>query len=128
MEREGFYDIDPLQENHGQIWGLVKTLDDFWQIHVKVMPDGLIECEIEPKHDYPAEHLDQQNSFSGHHHVSYYLKNYRVPCHARMAPVSCLVPAFKKPGNPVHISKLVAIIILVAGLVLLATAMIGERK
>ncbi len=125
--QEGFYDPSPLQENHGQIWGLVKKLDDFWQIHVKVMPEGLIEAEIEPRHAYPLEHLDQQNSFSGHQHVGYYLKKHRIPYRARIAPLTCLIPGFKKPSNPMHISALAVIVGVVLGTVVAVVAIV-ERK
>ncbi len=127
LEREGFYDASPLQEDHGQIWGLIKKLGDFWQMHVKVMREGLIEAEIEPRHAYPLEHLDQQNSFSGHNHVGYYLKKHNIPYRARIAPIGCLMPGFKKPTNPMHVSALALIVGVIVATVVAVVA-IGERK
>ena len=46
MRRSGFEQVP--ERNHGQIFGLRRLLSRREQLHVKVMPDGLIEAEIEP--------------------------------------------------------------------------------
>ena len=54
------------EDDHKQILGFTKRLSEYYQIHVKLMPTGKIEAEIEPPQDYPFAHLNSTHSFSAH--------------------------------------------------------------
>jgi len=57
------------EEDHGQILGLVLRVEDKLQLHFKVMPNGIIESEMEPPVAYPVAHKNQEHSYSAHHEL-----------------------------------------------------------
>jgi len=58
---EGFADPGPLQQvvKRGQVFGLVKRLDDVWEIHIRGFDDETLEAEIEVSRDY-LEHFNDR--------------------------------------------------------------------
>ena len=106
MRSSGFEDI--LQEDHGQAFGLRYLLSRREQLHVKVMPSGLIEAEIEPPPEYPFAHLNQTHSYSAHAEVDAMLRGWGVGFRtARAVPEACLDPVVVSPRNPTHWSACV---------------------
>ena len=77
LESNGFE--DRLQFQNGQLYGLIKKINDEEQIHIKVMPSGVIEAEIEPSHDYPFAHLNQKHSYSAHNQLQQLLHQFGIP-------------------------------------------------
>jgi hypothetical protein len=58
--QEGFA-TTPLQKNEpGQVFGLVKKLDDKWQWHVRGFNDGRLESHIEVSNNF-LEHLNSEH-------------------------------------------------------------------
>ena len=76
MRGSGFEDV--LQEDHGQAFGLRYLLSGRKQLHVKVMPGGRIEAEIEPPPEYPFAHLNQAHSYSAHAEVVALLRGWGI--------------------------------------------------
>ena len=60
---------DEFQEDHGQVFGLILRVADDLQLHIKVMPDGMIEGEMEPPPAYPGAHLNPEHSYSAHKEI-----------------------------------------------------------
>lgn len=57
LEAEGFSDPGILQNyKDGQVFGVVKDLDETWQMHVRGYKDGSLEAEIEISR-WHLEHL-----------------------------------------------------------------------
>ena len=105
MRSHGFEDV--LQEDHGQAFGLRYRLSRREQLHVKVMPGGLIEAEIEPPPEYPLAHRDQKHSYSAHAEVDAMLRGWGIGLRtARAVPETCLYPVVVPPDNPPHISDI----------------------
>ena len=94
---------DEFQEDHGQLYGYVLRVEDKLQIHIKVMPDGGIESEMEPPPAYPAAHLNQKHSYSAHKETRQILRLSRVGYDVTTPiPDTCLHRIIKKPNNPTH--------------------------
>lgn len=63
--QEGFYDPGILQcWKEGQVFGLVKSLNDFLEIHVRGYRDDTLEAEVELSREY-LEHPHEVRSFYG---------------------------------------------------------------
>lgn len=106
MRGSGFEDVPGW--NHGQVFGLRRLLSRLEQLHVKVMPDGLIEAEIEPPPEYPAAHINQKHSYSAHGQVASLLRELGMRFKtAQPVPRTCLEPAIDRPNNPSHWSTIV---------------------
>jgi len=60
---------DEFQEDHGQVFGRILRVADDLQLHIKVMPDGMIEGEMEPPPAYPGAHLNPEHSYSAHKEI-----------------------------------------------------------
>lgn len=105
--------FDPPQENHGQVFGLAKNLDQVMQIHVKVMPTGNIEAEIEPSIRY-VEHLNQNYSTPAHYHVKQILDVLRIPYETICASRKCLEGRIHKPTKTTSV-----LAVLIGGLMIL---------
>ena len=58
-----------LQEDHGQVFGLVLRVSEYLQLHIKVMPDGTIEGEMEPPLAYPFAHINPEHCYSAHKEI-----------------------------------------------------------
>ena len=107
LENIGFKDT-LLQENHGQVYGLVKRLDEYTQIHVKVIRNGSIEAEMEYPPDYPVAHLNQEHSYSAHYELQEIMNSFGIPHTFRInPPLSCLQRIRKFANNPTH-AKVIA--------------------
>ena len=101
---EGYF--VPMHEDHGQVFGLAKNLDNTMQFHIKVMPNGRIEAEIEPRTDY-LEHLNQQYSSPGHHYVKELLDRYRIPHGKHFHSLACMFGTIKKPETTTSVAGIV---------------------
>ena len=90
-----------LEENHGQAWGLRLRTSEYEQIHIKAMPNGVIESEAEPPPEYPFAHLNPEHSYSSHRDVLRILRRLRIPFQrVRDVPPTCRRPAVVHPENP----------------------------
>ena len=57
--QEGF-SVTMLQKiKPGQVFGLIKKLDDVWEMHIRGFDNGNLEAEIEVSRDY-LEHFDDK--------------------------------------------------------------------
>lgn len=103
-----------LEENHGQVFGMRRKLSEEEQVHIKVMPDGWIESEVEPPPEYPLAHVNQAHSYSSHDAVLGIL--HECGMEFRMVadvPKSCLNPAVVRPNKPTHWTKIVGAVFVV---------------
>ena len=109
-----------LQEDHGQILGMRKKLDNYIQIHVKIMKDLSIESEIEYQPEYPFAHTNKTHSYSAHKEtqeifnqlgISYFLK--------QTPPLTCIKRKIIKAVKPSHWTTVIGGLAL-AGLVIAA--------
>lgn len=111
LQKFGF--TSGLQEHHGQLYGYMLRVKDKLQFHVKVMPDGQIESEMEPPAAYPAAHLNTEYSYSAHRQTKEILTwskvRYKIPY---KVPSTCSNPKIKEPDNSTHAAEFA-----VAGLV-----------
>ena len=89
-----------LEENHGQVFGLRYKLLELLQIHFKVMPDGIIESELEPPPDYPSAHLNQKYSFPSHDGIQAVLSHVEIG-YTTIDPI----PETCKLSNIIHPDK-----------------------
>jgi len=112
LEENNF--IDEFQEDHGQVFGRILRVEDELQLHIKVMPNGMIEGEMEPPPAYPGAHLNPEHSYSAHKEINKVLTEYTdVPLYVeRNIPSTCKNPIIKKPDNPTHAKTIAAIGIL----------------
>lgn len=90
-EEERFQDTN-FQFQQGQIYGLVKNIDNDKQTHVRVMPDGELEAEIESCPEYPFAHLNQKHSYSAHPELEELLKRkmYNKYHQKKLPPLTCI--------------------------------------
>ncbi len=112
---------DELQEDHGQLYGYVLRVSDKLQHHIKVMPDGNIESEMEPPPAYPAAHINQEHSYSAHKETRQVLRLARVDYDViSPIPDTCKNRKIKKPDSPTHAAEFVVagIIGITAGYIL----------
>lgn len=119
-----------LEENHGQVFGLKLRLEEYWQIHIKVMPNKEIESEIEPPPDYPGAHLNPEHSYSAHKQLEEILNLTQTPYHKKIpTPITCIRPIIKKPVKPTHVTTIVlgVTVVVVFVAVLYAIAKGGRR-
>ena len=123
FERQVFEDY------HGQAFGLRKRLSEHKQIHVKVMPDGLIEAEMEPPPEYPPEHLDHKYSYSPHSRVLRILRDLKMGFKSvRPTPPTCKKPVVVHPKHYTSWKEVVGVAVLVCiGLGLLGYALHKSR-
>lgn len=90
-----------LEENHGQVFGLTKRLDEYTQIHIKAMKNGNFEAEMEYPPDYPVAHLNQEHSYSAHTELQTIMDGLGLPYTFRInPPLTCLQRIIKKATNP----------------------------
>lgn len=112
---------------HGQAWGLRLKTSENEQIHIKAMPDGRIESEMETQPEYPADHLNQAHSYSPHRYLGRLLRELRIPFRrVRDVPHTCWRPVIDRPGNPVRWEWFAIAALGLAGL--LAYALRGRRS
>lgn len=108
----------PLQENHGQLFGLAKNLDETLQFHIKIMRNGRIEAEAEPRTKY-LEHLNQEYSSPAHYLVKQVLDASRIPYRQISNSSACLSGEIKYPNKT---TSVVGAIFVVLAVVVLALA------
>ena len=106
---DGF--IIPLLElNHGQIYSFQKKINEYAQIHIKIMPSGVIEVENEYPSSYPIEHLDSTYCYSGHKEIEKILNHYQIPYTRKSnIPITCIDRIIIKCKNPIHWSIMVSL-------------------
>ena len=91
------------EEQHGQVFGLVGRVEKVLQIHFKMMPDGLIEGEMEPPTAYPGAHVNPEHSYSAHRQLAQILQKINISYYLiGHVPETCLRPIIKKPDKPTH--------------------------
>jgi len=87
--------------NHGQVFGLRKKIFDLLQIHFKVMPNGIIESELEPPPEFPGAHLNDIHSYPPHEFLPGVLDhigiNYKI---IPPVPNTCRLPKIIDPKKP----------------------------
>ena len=97
------YGFEPpiAQENHGQVFGLKLRIEEILQLHLKIMPDGVIESECEPPPEYPGAHMNQIHSFSPHVGMPALLDHVGVLYDVILpVPDSCKVPKIFPTDRP----------------------------
>lgn len=98
------------EEDHGQILGYTKRLNEHYQIHVKLMRTGRIEAEIEPPQDYPMAHLNSIHSFSAHPEINSLLNDAQIPYKCKQkTPITCIHRQIILPNKPTHMNAFLAL-------------------
>lgn len=117
-----------LEENHGQAFGMRRKMSEREQVHIKVMPDGWIESEIEPTPEYPLAHVNPAHSYSSHDAVRAILRECGIQFRMTVnVPSTCLNPTVVRPHRPTHWRK-IAGIASVAALALLGAYIANKVK
>ena len=109
-----------LEMDHGQAWGLRRKTSEIEQIHVKAMPDGRIESEMEPQPEYPIAHINPAHSYSPHREVGRLLSKLRIPFQRVVnVPSTCWRPIVILPKSLIHWKTLacIALLVLAAGFI-----------
>ena len=102
MDQEGFKE-QIFEMNHGQIFSRTKRLDEYTQIHFKILPNGTIESEIEYPPDYPIAHLNPIHSYSAHKETRKILKYFSIPYKLKkIIPITCIQRKIVKAIDPIH--------------------------
>ena len=98
-----------LEQEKGQVIGLVLTNGDDKQIHVKIMDNGQIEAEIEPTSKYPFAHLNQKHSYSAHKELGELFSKHLTIHHKKkiIPPLTCIRRVIVEPINPTPIETIV---------------------
>ena len=109
----GFF--NPLQENHGQTFGVATNIDKTLQFHMKAMPNGKIEAEIEPQTQF-VEHLNQSYSSPAHFQVKQVLDAFRIPYRQISSSVACFSGKIKRPPNPTSVVGVIVGALVAVGL------------
>ena len=122
--QNGFF--NPFQENHGQTFGFAQNLDSTLQFHLKKMPDGKIEAEIEPQTQF-IEHLNQKFSSPAHFQVKKVLEILKIPYTQISNSVVCLAGKIKRPLQTTSVVKVI-VVVAVGITVLVGLAAIFSKK
>jgi len=109
----GFF--NPFQENHGQTLGLATNIDKTLQFHIKTMPNGKIEAEIEPQTQF-VEHLNQSYSSPAHFQVKQVLDVFKIPYRQISSSIACISGKIKRPPNVTSVVGVVVGALAVVGL------------
>ena len=89
------------EEDHGQVFGLRRKLLEILQIHFKVMPDGIIESELEPPPEYPGAHINQIHSYPAHEGIPVLLDHLGIRYTViQPIPDTCHLPTMIDPDKP----------------------------
>ena len=112
----GFF--NPIQENHGQTFGLATNIDKTLQFHIKTMPNGKIEAEIEPQTKY-VEHLNQKYSSPAHFQVKKVLDVFKIPYRQVSSSVACISSKIKRPSKTTSVVGVVVGVAIAVGLLVL---------
>ena len=84
--RDGFEGTLLQTVKPGQTFGLVKKLDDTWEMHARGFVDGRLDCEIEASRDY-LEHLNDRHRRDATSELANILDNYYIPYYYVDIPV-----------------------------------------
>ena len=124
---DGF--VIPLFElNHGQKYGFQKKIDEYTQIHIKIMPNGAIEAETEYPPSYPIEHLDSTYCYSGHKELEEILNYCQIPYTRKSEiPITCIDRIIIKSKNPIHWSG-IALALSAVVMVAVIVVLLSKRK
>jgi len=112
----GFF--NPIQENHGQTFGLATNIDKTLQFHIKTMPNGKIEAEVEPQIKY-IEHLNQNYSSPAHFQVKQVLDAFKIPYRQISSSITCLSGKIKRPSKTTSVVGIVVGAVVAVGLIAL---------
>lgn len=101
LEEWGFEKQPGGEEDHGQVFGLRRKLLEILQIHFKVMPNGIIESELEPPPEYPGAHLNQIHSYPPHDGMPILLEYIGIK-YIILTPIpdTCHLPKIIDPDKP----------------------------
>ena len=113
LTKQGFFQSP--QENHGQKFGLATNIDETLQFHIKTMPDGKIEAEVEPRIKF-IEHLNQKFSSPAHFQVKQVLDTFRIPYTQISNSLTCLSGKIKRPSKTTSVVGVVVGVIAFVGL------------
>ena len=95
------FEKQSLEQNHGQVFGLKYRLLELLQMHFKVMPDGIIESELEPPPDYPGAHLNQKYSSPSHDGIRPLLNHIGIDYTIiEPIPETCNLSKILRPDRP----------------------------
>ncbi len=78
LAQENFATTSFQVPEQGQVFGLVKKLDDVWQWHVRGFNDGRLESHIEVSNDF-LEHLNPEHRRDASHESTQLLDMYGMP-------------------------------------------------
>jgi len=110
---------DPPQEDHGQLYGLATNIDEVLQFHLKTMPNGRIEAELEPQTQF-VEHLNQKYSSPAHFQVKQVMDMLHIPYQQIQVSFHCLSRKIKRPSKTTSvIGAVIAVVGLIAALAIL---------
>jgi hypothetical protein len=101
----------------GQVFGLVKPLDDVYEVHVRGYQDGTLDAEIDVSREY-LEHLIY-GSYPYDHYLMEILKRHNIP-HKEVKPIE----SAQKPPKPATLTpwKPLLLIGAVVGIAFIAKA------
>ena len=116
LEEAGFEKQPGGEEDHGQTFGLRYRLEKVLQIHFKVMPNGLIESEIEPPPEYPGAHLNQKHSYPSHEGLLLLLRKIGLKYTMnKPIPDTCNWPKIIKPDRPLSAWEMALVVVTAIG-------------
>ena len=102
--QEGFQDTILQLRKPGQVFGLIKKLDNTWEIHVRGFEDGRLESEIEISRDY-FEHFSDEYRTEATSELTQILDAYQIPYKIIGSPSSSTValypPKALTPWKPI---------------------------
>lgn len=102
------------EEPRGQIFGMVKRLDEYTQVHFKVLQNGTVESEMEYPPDYPIAHMNPIHSYSAHKETEIILSHFSIPYGLkRMPPTTCIQRKIVKAIKPSHWTTVLGAIFIV---------------
>ena len=101
LEEWGFEKQPGGEEDHGQVFGLRRKLLELLQIHFKVMPNGIIESELEPPPEFPGAHRNQIHSYPPHDGMPILLEHIGLE-YTVISPIpdTCHLPKIIDPDKP----------------------------
>ena len=111
------FEVPIAEEPRGQVFGLRYRLLELLQMHFKVMPNGIIETELEPPPEYPGAHLNSVHSYPAHDATPILLEHAGIEYTIiQFVPDSCHLPKIVDPKNPLKWWEMLIIGLAVVGL------------
>jgi len=105
------------QEDHGQVFGLALRVSEYLQLHIKVMPDGTIEGEMEPPPAYPFAHINPEHCYSAHKEIGELFDLLPHFSHKKkFPPIRCIRRIIKMPIKPTHAQTIAGLAIVAIGI------------